>query len=1175
VEFDDENSQRDLETEQLELVDESDEESLEDLAEGEEQGEGEEQPDDEGQAEGDKRLSIFISYNQNPNDSRVADRIYAELSQHYDVFLDRVTIEPGQDYEGVTQSWLNKADFIIALISAKSVETLFMKAELQNAYDRYKQQGRPNVIPVQVAYVGPYGLRLSAYIGHFQAIPWDNENYAWLFERLHAGINNRLRPPSESLIVGTDILPISEALRTRWAKTFVEPPELSQAGELFEEKRLLWVTGDAGVRNYVALSLAARTPAKSLYEITRSRKWSEINNTNVSDSAIVLRDALPAAHLSEGASAIGEWHSLRAMIERNNIIIATSPDDEFERLIQELRRYEFTDYQHLRVGRSAYTDESKRQIFRELLEYMFAAREIDESKYAWAAELLKEQEDDAAPAAPTGRRMGASLLERVKRESRSKFRENIRKWTPSDIERFALSLSQVEKPSDISKVLQRSGAIEDEIRSWFLALDDSTRCFVLVLAIFPELNNDQLWDKYKSIVDYLRRFDPSLRLLPFGLCRRRAQPNVSSEGPIYLADERVAEAVKQEIAQSYREYFTELMPLLKDWSVPPDRNPKTEDQKSQRKLKIEEGKQVRAAIARIVGVVGRLGLDDLLEVLEYWATDPNYQIRKSVAVALEQAARSQTGGKHALNLLEKWCLDITSTGSSRWRALSAVIALGSITAAAADPYITFRALYCLRRFAKSKREDARFYTSIAIRQVVRHASLSAAEGILSRLAADKKIEVRLNVAAALNEAQFHNAEDAATLCEQWGLSNNEHRRWAALAALVTSRSDQNGAKLDKHQKLLNLLEHKEVAASLASVLSEIIKDDHHSLAAEQVFLDLVQKTNGHTWDNLAAGLATISPGKLENKLLSLLRPREVPLADERLFAERLIDIRLEVLKKDLGEPQRLLTILRTWLNSERARLEAYRALTLLLDDEPRGYQSEFVSAFAAHYSVNRLAVNQMLTMLEDLAPAQFAAPVRAVRQEAFRRLLQDPPNFVALVYEDLVSAENADDAREALEAFADDQPPGTRDELLSALAHGYAQSREGTRRLLASLRSSGSSILLRAVYAFNYQLVNYALAAPATLPTILLELIETESERGEVLSMLDYLAGPQSHRRAAFVDALVAARQLQAAGLDELLAHPALKEWANLATLPAEVARAFYMSKIFSVKAVRRLFRRK
>lgn len=1125
---------------------------------------------EEESGETDSRPTIFISYSRNPNDSAVAMRVYEELSQEYEVFLDQRTVLPGEPYGPKTEEWLKKAEFIIALISATSVNTLFLHAELEDAYERYKTQGRPNVIPVRVAYSGPYSLRLRAYIGHFQAINWDNQNYAWLFEQLHAGLRHKLSPITKSIIVSTDILPISDGLRERWAKTFVQPPELSNEAVLFEEKRLLWITGDSGVRNYVARALASRAQAESLYEVTKTRRWSELNNTNMSDSVVLLRDALPAAHLDESA-AIGEWHSLRALIERNNIIIATSPDDEFERLKEELRRYQFTDYQHLRIEGNSYTDEAKIEIFSRLLDHSFRAGEIDESKYALAAELSGEPEDVASTTTYVGKRNRAKALERLQHETRLRFQENIRSWSPADIERFVLCLPQVDKLSDIAKLLQRNAAIEEEIHSWFLALDDSTRCFLLTLAIFPELNTEDLWDKYKVIVDDLRRFDAGLRLLPFGISRRRAAPNVSAEGPIYLADQRVADAIRHEVARNYREYFIELIPRLKEWSVPPGRDPKTEEQKNERKSRIEETREMREAIARAVGVVGRLGLDDILEILDYWATDSNIHIRRSVAIAMEQAARSQAGVNHALSLLEKWCLDINSPDPIRRRALAAAVALGSVTSAAPDPYVALRALQCLARLARSRHQDARFYVSMAVKRVTRHAPLSVTENLLVRLAADRRPEVRQNVSGALNEAWLYDREAAATLVDQWVLSDDENRRWAALAAVMTNRRGANGARPDRYRNLLELLEEDEMASSIASVLSETINHSHHEQVVEGTFLRLTQEAKGVAWDNLAAGLADVSLGKLENKLLPLMRSESTPLLDQRV-----VEVRREVLKKKLSEPQLFVNTLRTWLNQEAVRLEVFRSLTLLLDDGPAGSRGQVVAALAEEYCERRMAVTKILITLEDLAPSHFAWLSPAVRIEAFKRLVNDPAKFVVKVNEDLTSGEASETAIEALESLARSEPLGSRDQLVRALALGYSHSPANVKKLLSSLKSSGSTELAHVACEVTYRLSEVALETPHTLPSFVLEMINSENESTEVLSALDYLADPGSGgQRTKLINSLVEAKRLQTAGVDDLLAHESLKQWANLTTIPVDVTRALYVNRIFSRKFVTRLFRRK
>jgi hypothetical protein len=1146
------------------------------LDEGEGQTAEEEQAEGEEQDADGSRPTIFISYQRNDSDSLVADRIYEELGQYYEVFLDRKTLLPGTNWPAETERWLNRADIIIALISAKSVQSLFMNAELQDAYNRWRTQGRPRVIPVQVDYIGPYGLRLSAYIGHFQSLLWNNNNYVWLFEQLRAAISLKLPPPTQrSVIVGTDILPISDSLRGRWAETFVPPRELDSEETLFKEKRLLWVTGDAGIRNYVALSLAARTKdTKALYEVTKARKWSEVNNTSVSDSAIVFRDALPSQFDDDsGAIGIGEWHSLRAIIERNNIIIATSPNEGVERLKQELRRYQFTDYQHLGVGHDSYTRLDKQSIFTRLLDYTFKAGELDEETYALTAELLKEPDEAAlAPGAAPARGPGRAL-ERLQREARGKFRENIARWSPSDIERFVLSLPQVETLSDVVKLLQQNADIENEIRTWFLSLDDSTRCFVLVLVMLPELSNEELWGKYKVITEHLRRFDPGLRLLPFGVCRRRAHPNVSAEGPLYFSDESVSDAVRQEVVRSYREYLIELVPLLKDWSVPPGRNPTTEEQKNQRKLKIEEGAEVRASIARIVGVAGRLGLDDLSGLLDYWATDSNFHVRKSVAIALGQTARDPAGAGHALGLIEKWCLDINSPAPLRWRAMAAAIATGSVAATAGDPYVTLRLLQCLERFARSRRNDALFYASVALKQVARHAPLSAAEGIIRRLAGDERVEVRVNAAAALNEVSPNDDGESAPLSEQWALSEDENRRWVALCGIVMSRRGQHGGRPDKYERLLELLRGEEEAATLASVLGELVRDDRYGQVAEETFMYLAREADEGAWANLAAGLGHLPVVRLDGKLLSLLRSATPPTP---LLDERLVNMRREALKQKLNEPAQLLKILKAWLNRDGERLEVFRALALLIDEEPAGCRAQLVAALAEHYGRDQAGVTELLSRLEDLAPAYFEPLARTVRRAAFEHLLQDPPSFVALACEAISSAGAPSAAREAVESFALDDPPGSRGALLRALAEGYAHSSEATKELLARLKSSGSPELSRVAYEFNYRRMEAAIATPAAFPSVALELIGEGGGQDETLGLLNYLAAPEpAGMRTSLVNALAEARRLQVAAADELLAHPALIAWVNLANLPAEVTRAFYVNKIFPRKLAAKIFIRR
>jgi TIR domain len=1118
----------------------------------------------------EKRPAIFISYNHNENDYAVAGRIYNELSPYCDVFLDDTRVI-GENFPKQAEDFLNRADFVIALVSPPALTSQWVRAELEHVVERAKKEGRPTVIPIRINYEGPLTLILRAYIGHFNAYYWDNRNYAALFEKLHATIAAKPLPLSTPTITDIAFIQIKGDLRLIRAETFVQPRELPTTGISFNANRLLWLTGDASVRNYVANAVAAQTlnappaasngnappPSKALYEITRARRWSEINNTYISDSTIVLLDALPAPHLSD-SGAIAEWHSLRAIIERNNIVIATAPQDEFERLEGDLLRYQFTDYQHYELSRDPYSEKDKRDIFTRLIEHKNTNGELDEDKYTWASELLKESSEVVRAAENRPR---ARALEMRRREARAQFQKNLQTWSPPDIERFVGSLLMVRSEGDILKLLKRSAALEDEIRAWFISLDDSVRCFILTLSLFPNLIHDQLWDKYKTITEHLRRFDQSLRLLPFGICRKRAQPNVSVEGPICFVDDRVADAVGEEVARSYREYFVELLPKLNEWSVPPGRNANTPEQKAQRKTKVEETRETRESIARMIGIAGRVSLDGLSEVLDYWATDPDFHVRKAVALALEQTAKSQTGRNHALNLLDQWCLDLNANGPVKWHSLAASIALGHVAAAAGDGYVTMRAFQALRAFARSRSPVARFYASIALKQFARLASLATIEDTLSRLAKDERSKVRLNVAAALNEARAtsEKAEAAEALIERWIHADNENHRWVALCAIVTSRRNYGGT--DKYARLLNYLDDKQTASALGSVLGEIVADDHYGATAKDVFLSLSHKAQDEAWNNLASGLGAAPLANIEKELLPRVRFRVVPPFDERA-----IDLRREVLKKKLDDPPRFLTTVKSWLAQEQSNFETFRALAMLLENVPDSSRSQFVTSMGKYFAQNPAGVNELLAGLEKLAPVYFDSLSLEVRREAFRLLLQHPARFVTLAYQQLTNAATAVATEESLDLLVRNDPFESRQLMSKGLLAGYEQTPIATRDLLLALRSSGNQNLAKIVHEFYYGLIEAGMSTPATFPGLLLELIQQDSE---TFSLLNYLADPGPlGQREKLVNVLVEAMLLRINATDQLLALPAMKDWINLASLAGQVSRGFYVKRIFSTTRI-------
>jgi TIR domain/HEAT repeats len=897
--------------------------------------------------------AVFLSYNRQ-HDERVARYLYGELGQQYEVYLDQEINRPGFDFVETLEEWLDRADFFVILISKGSLESGWVLAELEHAYRLNRERGRPRVIPVRVAYTGPYPLDVHAYIGRVQALFWDDSHSAAHVARLRAVIENRPQAPAaRSLNVGMDGMLVGHHRRARMAETFVAPQGVGE--ELLRERKLLWLTGDADVSNYAALSLAAREEARPLYEVTRARSWSEVNNTGVSDSAIVLRDALPSAHFEE-ATAGEELNALRALIERGNLVVATAPDEEFERVRQEMVRYEFRDYERRGLSRQSYDEAARLAVFDRLLDFSLRAGDLNEDQSAWARGL----------------------------EAQPLFREVVRKWSPSDIERFVVdSLPQAERPGDVRRLLQRNAAIEDEVHEWFLSLDEATRCFLLTVVLFPETEGEFLWEKHKAVVRELRRLDPQLAVQPFGICRQRTSRYVSHEGPIYVRDARVADALRQELAKNYREYFVELTKeRLREWTVPEGREAPPEPQ---RKLKAREGREVRRAVARMVGCAGRFGLDDLIGILEFWATDPEFYVRQAAADALAETARSPGGINHALNLLEQWCREAAPKGAPPRRAFAAAIALGGLASAPLDDYAAQRLIQCASRLAHSRSRDVRFHLSIALRDLARGLPLAPLKGVMAQLAAEKnpgtRAPVRVNVADALNAARARDPE-AEELWRQWVGAAEEWWRWTAVCALLMRRGD-------KYPQLFGLLAHAESAQTIAAVCGELAGDKYHGEVVTETFKRLAREADGEARDNLAAALAGL-PAASEKRLLPLLRAHGAPALEERL-----VEVRRETLAAELAAPERFAAVLREWLAREESRLEVFKAFALLAAAEPDGRRGQVVSALAERYLEEPEATSALLGKLEEMAPSSFgflAPSVRLAATEAER--LREAPRRI-------------------------------------------------------------------------------------------------------------------------------------------------------------------------------------
>ncbi len=1126
------------------------------------------------------QLSIFISHRCVVEPDRsIALRLREDLSPYGDVYVNTAQ-GVGVRWDEKIKESLDHADFVIALVSERANESEWVKYELSYAALRFQREGRPIILPVFLGFEG--NLKdLSAIIGAstigFNPISIDPGDYAGLLSQIQAAIRDD-QPTLDPSVVGLEGFLVGEFRKSLTRAVGLDSPELRRAGESLRAQRLFWVVGDPGVRNYFARALAVREHDReaeggkekgpNIYEVTRSLSWSRVDDTLVRESIIIFTDVLPAALFDEEASR-DELKSLKRLAARN-LVIVTASEESYSEIEQEMRNREFGRAASRVVGHGFYDERAKLEIFERLLDFSYKSRDITRRQHQWAHQLREEP------------------------EGRETFRAILNKWSPSDIERFVTRhMRQVKRQGDILRLLQRNADLDNEIHTWFVALDDSTRCFVLALAMLPGLRREQLWMKYKLIVERLKGLDGGLSMWPLGICRQHAAPYVTTEGQLDFVDGRIAEAVQREVTINFREYLIELVPLIKEMSVPPGREQgMSREALAARKAMATESGEVRAALARLVGKAGRQGLEDFAggslgpplnarradrpgledfrNLLEFWGADPSLQVREAVAISLEQAVTERAGAKHALGLLGQWCNIASNHYEVLYKAAAAASALAAIVAAKPVGETYERALRLLKRLASSTHPSIKFYVSISLRKAARKLPLVEQEAtvslttLLSMVAQDGKASTKINVAEALNEARIADEAVASQVIRGWASGEDADCRWVAVCSLFLWRKQRNEERVREAVGFLT-----RDAQTTAGVLVEIINHKHEKTAIFWgAFSQLVREADAPTREALVSGLAELPQASLDERLLPLLRAAEDPS-----LSGLAVELRAERWRRMFSTPPEFIADLRKEVYREDMSVEIYKALDGLLKPEPWGHGGELLRALVSCFPDHRESLDAILVRLKGIAPALFEPLSVEVRREGFRRLLNTPMTLVAVVAEGLTRTELAGDTGAALAALTQPEPQGYRQELLRALADSQATAPAPVFALLQQFRASGNPALARLAYELNLRALEGDITDPERFLSRVIEMMHNAPQRAEVLQSLQHLStpGPQGRRRE-LVRALGTARVTRPAEVNALLQEPGWQPPAGVFSLGTEVKLFSFISYILSPNIAAAIF---
>jgi hypothetical protein len=118
-------------------------------------------------------MRVFISYKRGVNpDEPLALALYEQLRCSHEMFIDQ-TMAVGTPWAERIDRELRQADVLLLLLSAEAVGSEMVVGEVETAQRLQKQQGRPRILPVRVAYREDLPYPLSAYLNPINWALWD------------------------------------------------------------------------------------------------------------------------------------------------------------------------------------------------------------------------------------------------------------------------------------------------------------------------------------------------------------------------------------------------------------------------------------------------------------------------------------------------------------------------------------------------------------------------------------------------------------------------------------------------------------------------------------------------------------------------------------------------------------------------------------------------------------------------------------------------------------------------------------------------------------------------------------------------------------------------------------------------------------------------------------------
>jgi hypothetical protein len=199
-------------------------------------------------------MRIFISYKRGVSpDEPLALALCEHLRHSHGVFIDQ-TMAVGTPWAERIDRELRQADVLLLLLSAEAVGSEMVVGEVETAQRLKKQQGRPRILPVRVAYREDLPYPLSAYLNPINWALWDGpaDTPRLLAELERAMVGEEL-PLSEAADVNHVVAPPPVTATTPPLSRLPRPPAPRPPWGRWSRRKARWMPNRASTSSVMAM----------------------------------------------------------------------------------------------------------------------------------------------------------------------------------------------------------------------------------------------------------------------------------------------------------------------------------------------------------------------------------------------------------------------------------------------------------------------------------------------------------------------------------------------------------------------------------------------------------------------------------------------------------------------------------------------------------------------------------------------------------------------------------------------------------------------------------------------------------------------------------------------------------------------------------------------------------